>query len=528
MSKILDARRGIRRKINRASRYDRFLHLFVTIVLAVNVVLILYVMLSVTLNMTLSGVGLVDSLPIVLYILPLMILLPLMTIAYYRERTAAWNFAFLIICSVFFGVLSSLIRGFLLCLLLNIIAAVVIFLLGRFRPKSSLRQAGKKGLAYILLLNLLGLTFPVSIVLMGQNPIAISGVEQVPQISLSMPLSSFDYPYREVVPSTELLSDISANSFDLDFRVLENDTLSWSRLRDWLVGINETEISYSITLTPNYGNLAENPPSTLATTELIEHIYRNHRESLSYLMNLTLSNIVNMPLSVVFDMTLPRQEWQALMLETRSLDLIGFSGLMRASLYSVDLNAIEYEASQLHEAITSSGVDAGVLVEPFVVDDSQDGDPLTMRLCGLTVDTMDMWDWCIVLCERSRFSFEMQGDVGEYLVHSYSSSIAPLGSHWSMRLGNVGNATDIDGRPDSIYGSLEVLVNDVALAAGNGISYLTLDSLPSFLDTFGPSSLSMLRNAIDEMVEGTASYTFRIYAFRAVFMAIDAFDILML
>lgn len=528
MSKILEARRGARRKINYATRYDRFLHLFVTMVLAVNVILILYVMLSVTLSMTLSGVGLVDSLPIVLYILPLMIFLPLMTLAYYRERIAAWNFVFLVICSVFFGVLSSLIRGFVICLLLNIIAAAVIFLLGRFRPKSSLRQAGKKGLAYILLLNLLGLTFPVSIVLMGQNPIAVSSVEQVPQIALSMPLSSFDYPYRDILPTTELLSNISANSFNLDFRVLENDTLSWSRLRDWLVEINQTEISYSITLTPGREVLAENPSSALATTELIEDIYRNHRVSLSYLMNVTLANIANMPLSIIFDMTLSRPEWQALMVETRSLDLIGFSGLMRTSLYSVDLNAIEYEATQLHADIVSSGVEAGVLVEPFVVDDTQDGDTLTMRLCGLTVPTMGMWDDYTVLCERSRFSFEMQGDVGEYLVHSYSSSIARLGSRWSMRLGNVGNATDVSGRPDNIYGSLDVLVNDVALAAGNGVHYLTLDSLASLLDTSGSNSLSILRNAIDGMVEGAASYTFRIYAFRAVFMAIDAFDILML
>ena len=144
IGKILEARRGIRRKINSASKYDTFLHFLATIVLALNVVLILYVMLSVTLNMALSGVGLVDSLPIALYILPLMILLPLMTIAYYRDRVAAWNFVFLVICSVFFGVLSSLIRGFLVCLLLDIIAAIVIFLLGRFRPKSGLRQAGRK------------------------------------------------------------------------------------------------------------------------------------------------------------------------------------------------------------------------------------------------------------------------------------------------------------------------------------------------------------------------------------------------
>jgi hypothetical protein len=122
----------------------------------------------------------------------------------------------------------------------------------------------------------------------------------------------------------------------------------------------------------------------------------------------------------------------------------------------------------------------------------------------------------------------MNGDVGEYLVHSYSSSIEGLGSPWSIRLGEVGNSTDVFDRPDSVYENLDVLVNDIALAVGNGVQRVTLDSLQSFLNAFGSDSISTLRSTIDGTNHGVATYTFRIYAYRAVFLAIDAFDFIML
>jgi len=515
-------------RITSHKKYDRFLHSFITVVLLVNTILILYVILAVTFDMTLSGVGLIDSLPIALYILPLIVILPLMILAFYRDRSATWNFAFLIICSIFFGMLSLLIRGFLICLVFNIIAGVAIFILGRFRPKTNLKQAGKKGIALVLLLNMLGLTFPVSVVIMGQSTIAVTTVSINPQISLGIPLSDFDYPYQNLTPTTQLLSDITSNSFRLDFRILEDDALSWSRLRTWLVAINETAIQYSITLTPNRGVLVDENIQALATTELLEDIYGSHRDALSYLINVTLTDISNLPQIIIFDMTLSRQEWQMLMLETRSLDLIGFSSLMRTSIFSVDLDRIEYEATLLYNEVVTSGIDSGILIEPFVIDDLQDGDSVAMRICGVTHETIGFWTNSSVLCERSRFSFEMQGDVGEYLVHSYASSIARLGNHWSMRIGNTGNSTDVSGRVDDVYESFDILINDIALAAGNGVRALIVDSLPSFLSAFGAGAISELRNSVDTMVQGVTTYTFRIYAFRAVFMAIDAFDFFML
>lgn len=496
--------------------------------LLVNTILILYVMLAVTLNMTLSGVSLIDSIPIALYILPLMVFLPLMILAYHRDRSAAWNFPFLIICTVFFGMLSLLIHGFLICLFLNLMAGVIIFILGRFRPRTNLRQAGRRGIAFILLLNILGLTFPISIVVMGQSTIATTTMDDLPQISLSIPLSDFDYPYQNLTPTTELLSDITSNSFSVDFRILEDDMQSWVRLRSWLVVLNDSTIEYSITLTPNRSALVDVNAQTLATTELIEAIYHEHRDALSYLTNTTLSDITHLPQSILFDLTLSRHEWQMLMLETRSLDLIGFSSLMRTSIFSVNLDRIENEATLLHNDIVTSGMNGGILVEPFVIDDLQDADTTSMRVCGVTSATLGLWAHASVFCQRSRFSFEMQGDVGEYLVHSYSGSISRLGPQWSMRMGNIGNSTDVSGRVDSVYESIDALVNDIVLAAGNGVRTLTLDSLPSLLNTFGVTGITQLRNSIDAVVFGSASYTFRIFAFRAVFMAIDAFDFLML
>ncbi|MFW9870651.1 MAG: hypothetical protein ACFFEL_13575, partial [Candidatus Thorarchaeota archaeon] len=157
-----------------------------------------------------------------------------------------------------------------------------------------------------------------------------------------------------------------------------------------------------------------------------------------------------------------------------------------------------------------------------------DNDSNAMQLCGVTSSLLQEWNFFSVSCSRSRFSFEMSGDVGEYLVHSYSSSVARLGSQWSLRVGEVGNSTDVLDRTDSVYNDLAIIANDIALAVGNGVQFITVDSLPSLLSSFGIGSLSTLRSVIDETDQGVATYTFRIYAFRAVFLAIDAFDFIML
>ncbi len=527
MNRFIQERRKLRKQINSNERIDKYIHLYVTSILSINMVLILYAMLSVTVRMSLNGVGLLDSMPIALYILPLTIFLPFMIRAFYRSRTSAWNFVFLIISSVFFSMLSLLVRGFILCVLLNVAAVALIFIIGRFRPQGSLRQAGKKGIAYVLLMNMLSLTFPISIVVMGQIPIASVHTTTMPQIDLSIPLADFDYPYSNVTPTSAMISGIEANHYGLDFRVLEDSNDSWARLANWVDALNETSIVYTITLSSDRSSFVGDTPQALGTTEVIQHVYTSHKTALSSLSDI-LDGILNTPTNILFDMTLSRQEWQKLMFHTRSLDLIGFTGLMRRSIYTTSATVINQEATLLAQEASTFDFDFGLLIEPFVLDDLQDTDNVAMRITGVTPDSLNLWDTIQVSCSRSRFSFEMRGDVEAYLVESYSESVGLRNSNWSMRLGELGNSTDISGRVQPVYESIDLITNDIALAAGNGVEQLTIDSLPSLLSYFGSSALSDLYDAISTTTSGHSNYTFRIYAFRAVFIAIDSFDPLFL
>ncbi len=201
---------------------------------------------------------------------------------------------------------------------------------------------------------------------------------------------------------------------------------------------------------------------------------------------------------------------------------------MRTSIYSTDISVIDQEATLLAQQVNTAGFSAGIIIESFAIDDLQDNDNVAMRLSGVTMPSLDLWDTIEVSSGRSRFSIEMDGDVGEYLVESYSKSVGALGPKYSIRIGEVGNVTDIDDQSEIVYENLETLCNDIVLATGNGVANLTIDSLPSLLTSFGATAISDLRDLLDTVSTATATYTFRIYAYRAVFIAIDSFDIIML
>jgi hypothetical protein len=197
-------------------------------------------------------------------------------------------------------------------------------------------------------------------------------------------------------------------------------------------------------------------------------------------------------------------------------------------LDSIDVSALETGASLLVSESDSSDLNSGVLVESFILDDLQDGDSVTMKVCGQTVQTLSQWDKIQVDCSRSGFSYEMEGDVGEYLSHSFSRTVAQYGPDWSMRLGAVGNKNDIQSRPNQVYNTMEGIAEDLVIAEGNGVSSLTVVSLPLLTTTFGQDAVDNLITAIDEATLVGVTYTFRIYAFRAVFIAIDSFDSIMI
>ncbi|MCJ7817548.1 MAG: hypothetical protein MUP60_01750, partial [Candidatus Thorarchaeota archaeon] len=344
---------------------------------------------------------------------------------------------------------------------------------------------------------------------------------------LSVPLADFEFPYVNVTPSAAIISNLTANQFGVNLRVLEDDVASWVRLREWLVALNTSSVPYTISLSSDRSSMVGSEPATLGTTSIIQEVYQSHKDALSELV-VELENISSSPEYVLFDMTLSAPEWQKLMFHTRSLDLVGFAGLMRSSIYSTDIATIDQESALLAQQADAAGFSSGVIIESFVIDDLQDNDNVAMRLSGVSISSLNLWDILEVSCGRSRFSIEMNGDVGEYLVESYSKSIGSLGSSYSLRIGEAGNVTDIDDRSEVVYETLEILCADIILASGNGVERLTIDSLPSLLSSFGPTALSDLRELLDGTSTATATYTFRIYAFRAVFIAIDSFDILML
>ncbi|MHA1134994.1 MAG: hypothetical protein ACTSSE_00745 [Candidatus Thorarchaeota archaeon] len=527
MNRFIHERRKLRKRINSDTKMDRYLHLYITAILAINMVLILYAMLSVTVRMSLSGVGIIDSMPIALYILPMMIFLPLMIRAFYQNRTALWNFIFLLIASIFFSMLSLLVRGFIICVIFNIVAVVMIFILGRYRPQGSIRSAGKKTIAYILLMNMLSLAFPVSIVVMGQVPIAQVAGNNDTTMMLSVPLADFEFPYNNVTPAAGIIADLTTNQFGVNLRVLEDDANSWLRLGEWLVALNTSSVPYSISLTADRYSIVGDDPSVLGTYSVIHQVYQSHMGALTQLVT-ALENITSSPEHVFFDMTLSAPEWQKLMFHTRSLDLVGFTGLMRESIYSTDAMAINIDSVQLVDQAETVGISPGIIIESFVIDDLQDNDNIAMILSGVSIASIELWDIIEVSCSRSRFSIEMNGDVGEYLVESYSKSLGILGPSYSIRIGEAGNATDIADKSEVVYETLDILCNDINLATGNGVGRLTIDSLPSLLTSFGLTAFSDLRELLNTNSTANATYTFRIYAYRAVFIAIDSFDFMML
>jgi hypothetical protein len=497
--------------------------------MVLNISLILYTMLSITIRMSLAGIGFLDSLPIVLYILPLMIILPLMVRTYYRDRFAPVNFIILLIASGFFGVLSLLVHGFIIFLLLNAIALCIIFVMGRFRPKTGLRQVSRKTCVIFLIINLLGWSFPVTTLALGQTPLALVEPTGEMNLTLEVPLATFEFDYINLIPSVSLFHNLSTSGVGLDLHLLEGNSDSMSRLRAWLIALNQSVVPYTITMTAPRASFFEGDPSSLGTTSVIQEVYQSHLYYLQLLdLELKSLNMTQMPSCIYFDMTLSDPEWQTLMARTRSLNLIGFSSLIRSSFDAIDVNALETSVALLISESDASDLSTGVLVESFILDDLQDSDTVAMKVCGQSVQTLSQWDRIQVDCSRSGFSYEMAGDVGEYLSHSFSRTVMQYGASWSMRLGAVGNESDTYSRPNLVYNSLESIAEDLVIVEGNGVSSLTVVSLPLLTTTFGQDAVDNLMTAIEEVTQVGVTYTFRIYAFRAVFIAIDSFDPIMI
>ncbi|MHA2213883.1 MAG: hypothetical protein ACW992_12045, partial [Candidatus Thorarchaeota archaeon] len=71
------------------------------------------------------------------------------------------------------------------------------------------------------------------------------------------------------------------------------------------------------------------------------------------------------------------------------------------------------------------------------------------------------------------------------------------------------------------------LAKDLLIAAANGVQRITVESLTGMISSFGENSIDEILSMMEDYDEVPITYTFRIYAFRAVLIAINAFDPIM-
>ncbi len=522
---VIQTRRNIRKEINSNETLDKILHYYTALVVSLNIILILYAMVSITARMLLLGVPLIDSIPLAFYILPLIVFLPKLLFDYLKTRSGLFTMIILCIVATIFGMIVPLIRGFSILVVLNILAIVIVFMLGRFRPTSPVRSIGRRGVAWIIILNSLGLMLPVSVYLMGEIPIASVVKDETSIIYLEMPLGDFEYPYVNITPDSSLLQELEDVGFGVDLRLNAYDNESIGLLREWLLTLSSENIPFRLTSSGNKDNLLASNPDLLGSTSLLMIHYGYHwstlLETISLFDNLSLST-ENLRFS--FDMTLSKTEWNMLMNQTRSVNLQGFSTLVRSSLDAIDSTQFPNMVLALSELVKANNINSSMVVDGFVLDDLIDNDVSIMEVCGISPDVIGILDSSLeVLSDRTQYAEAMAGDVGEYLVYTYS--LTPFAN--SIRVGIAG--TDVGAVPIRlpVYTTVEELAKDIVIASGNGVDEIIVRSLPSIISSFGASGISLLTDAIHSLEIADVTYTFRIFAFRAVIMAIDSFDFLM-
>jgi hypothetical protein len=465
-------------------------------------------------------------LPLAFYVLPLMVILPKILLDLYKTRSAILNLIILVISAAVFGLISSLIHGFALLVFLNITAAIIIIMIGRFRPTQPLRSIGRKGCAWFLVVNVLGLMLPISIVVMGQNPIATVVTNQDAALYVEMPLASIEYNYADISPSAALLDNLRSSNFGIDLRCLSNSSASTSRLETWITALNSENIPYRITISSDKDAIdrwvASQANYQLTAFDVMAGEYSALLDAIYSITNS--HGIEASTLHVYFDMALSSNEWSSMMKYVRDVDLPQFSAYLRNTIDHLPPDHLLQDYITVTEKAEALGFEHSFVVDGFVVDDAIDGDSVIARLDGFSTSVFQEYHPTFeVSCSRTRYSEAMAGDVGEYLVYSYSlSSYAE-----SMRLGIVGNRSGIDPISSPVYSTLTTLATDIAIASGNGVAEIVVGTLPSILSSFGNDSLLSLRSELQSINESRVTYTFRIYAFRAVVIAIDAFDFIM-
>ncbi|MHA1806961.1 MAG: hypothetical protein ACTSX2_05255 [Candidatus Thorarchaeota archaeon] len=488
---------------------------YVLLMLVANTLLIFYTVLSLISRMTSGGVPLLDSLPLLLYILPLIVILFSILRGYYLTHVGLSAILILLITGFVFGLVSILVRGFVILAILNIAAVIIIPLVGPIRAKTSWRDAGRKGIAWIIILNVLGAGFPAAVYVMGQSPITYVDATAPAHIGIDIPLFSNN------TPTNKTIQMIESAGMDANLHLFDYLPESWETLTDWLSNMSGHDIQVSVTISPDREDAAS--PANLGSDALFAKLYSTMSTDLTRIRNIIDNISQEIPkITVMFDLRLSSTEWKTLMAATRTLNIMNFAALIRATVDSTNRTAIQQGLTGLLSNAQEKGFDAGVLIDTIAFDDYLDGDGSLMLACGMTPEIFNNISRIEVDVSRTKFSNAMLGDVGEYLAFSYARTMGLLAKDkWSLRLGAVDPPANSTG-----YSSIGEVGSDMAIAGGCGVHRVTIESLQGLI-ALGNDALSDLTGLDDVPQSVPVTYTFRIYAFRAVTLAIDSFDAIM-
>jgi len=507
---------GSSKKISFASRYG------ILVVLLLDTILIGYVLVSIVFRLQVSGLALIDSLPIAMYVLPLFVFLSLIIRAHYKELSRIPSVAVMIIAGVIFAVISPLSVGFIIVSFANFISSFWLISTTTVTVEIDRSSINKKTIGYLVLLNLTGLLFPVSVYLMGSVPINSVSYNQEGNIFLEIDtnqLTSDDIIFNN---GSALMQDLKETGFGLEFVINYGNNNSGNMLRAALRNVTGNGIAYSITLDANRSGLVPQNPSILGTNDIILGLYQRYSLmllDLVYALNST--HIQSDPSYILFDMTLSPKERALFMNEVREIDLYGFSNIVSSTIASINQTSLDSYGTELRMACEEYGFSPGLIINSFVLDDTIDRDSTIMLACGATTEILEDFTNSQIDCIRSSFSSYMAGDVGEYLCYAFSNLQGSMIT--SLRLGEIMPLPSSNQESIDSYHEMNLLVDDIAIALGNGAQSVTVIDLKRGLTLFGSDFLTDLEALLDSTNEVPVTYTFRIYALRAVIQAIDAF-----
>ncbi len=505
-------------KIYRSGTSNKNVFYTVIIIYFLNILILIYTLLSILFKMSIAGNTVIELIPIILWVLPLFFLIPLITLALFKSKNTIGPLLVMLIASLLLLAISPLLSKMAYLNFINLIGVILIF--GGFhfpkikhvkRPKIS-----KSGIFWFVFLNVIGFGFPYTVSYMGQNPIVSL------QQSSQMPKIGFIVEYNPTIGASIKIDNFSNDTLNL---IAQNGYIVLDSLADqytnnsWLYNTTKFLIEHNINIVAKLRPLS-NSDSHVSMSSII-NFYNTTQEFIQWVKENNFQNHIS---GIELDFSQARNENLKMMKYMRRVDIPGLCNYLRQTGNISATNTLQvYE--QLGSLIHEQGFNAISLGMPMVLDDFTDEDNFIQLLMGHPMGLQN-WDIKGISLERSTISYAMEGEVYSYYTYTYGlSAYRYFGNKTVVSIGVIGNISENAlNITHTSYSKLPEIVKDITILSRLGIPQVELYSLNTLIESFGESAIAEIFNGLHSTQPIEITYTFRIHAFRMVFMAIDSYD----